>query len=141
MPDDRVLYRRIHQYKYQLMEPYEYRTDIVGKSGTVGDDWVVIDGDGMLKTKKGYAWDGPSGPTIDTRNFMRGSLVHDALYQLMRECILGQEHRRSADRLLQEICLADGMSRLRARLVYRAIRISGGRYAKPRKPAPIECAP
>jgi hypothetical protein len=40
---------------------------------------------GCGQESKGYAWNGPSGPTLDTRNFMRGSLVHDALYQLMRE--------------------------------------------------------
>ncbi len=27
----------------------------------------------------------PNGPTIETKTFMRASLVHDALYQLMRE--------------------------------------------------------
>lgn len=138
---ERIRYRRLHRYKYQLMEPYEFRTGIAGEPGAVGDGWVEIDSDGALKTKKGYAWDGPSGPTIDTKNFMRGSLVHDALYQLMRERVLGQKHRRSADRLLRSMCRTDGMSWPRATWVFLAVRICGWRHARPRKPAPDEYAP
>ena len=53
---------------------------------------------GHLIIKRSYAWDGPSGPTIDTKNFMRGSLVHDALYQLMRhEHLSSDEWRAVAD--------------------------------------------
>ena len=81
----------------------------------------------------GYAWDGPSGPTIDTKNFMRGSLVHDGLYQLMREGLLAhEEYRKSADDLLRDICVEDGMSKFRAWYVHRAVRISGGKSTKPR---------
>ena len=43
--------------------------------------------------EKDYAWDGPSGPTIDTSNSMRASLVHDVLYQAMREEGLAYEFR------------------------------------------------
>ena len=32
----------------------------------------------------GYAWDGASGPVIDTDGNLRGSLEHDATYQLLR---------------------------------------------------------
>ena len=49
------------------------------------------------------AGDGPSGPAIDTKNFMRASLVHDALYQLMRLGTLDKSRRQYADRLLQTI--------------------------------------
>jgi len=53
--------------------------------------YLKLDGDGQFEFSKGYAWDGPSGSTVDTLNFMRGSLVHDALYQLIRmEKILPQ---------------------------------------------------
>jgi len=68
---------------------------------------------------KGYAPDGPSGPTLDTANFMRGSLVHDTLYQLMREGLLNHNlPREAADRILQSLYREDGMLALRAWWVY-----------------------
>ena len=79
-------------YKYQLTEAYTVDilihpdADIHSNSG-----YIDLTAEGTLTIKKGYAWDGPSGPTVDTRNFMRGSLVHDALYQLMREGALDKE--------------------------------------------------
>ena len=85
------------------------------------------------QAEKGYAWDGPSGPAIDTKNFMRGSLVHDACYQLMREGLLPQDKRKPSDVLLWLICLDDGMSRTRADYVYHAVRTFAGRSARPRK--------
>jgi hypothetical protein len=64
------------------------------------------------RISKGYAWDGPSGPTIDTGNFMRGSLIHDALYQLMRTGNLPTSFRERADLLLRKTCIDDGMRRV-----------------------------
>ncbi len=91
----------------------------------------MINSDGKLLIKAGYSWDGPSGPTIDTRNFMQGSLVHDALYQLMRECIIEQSLRKGADEILRNICRKDGMSKIRAWWVYQGVRIGGASSAKP----------
>ena len=62
----------------------------------------------------GYGRDGPSGPTLDTRDFIRGSLVHDALYQLMREGLLDHSIHRE-----------DGMTALRAWWVYQGVRLFG----------------
>ncbi len=72
---------------------------------------------------KGYAWDGPSGLTIDTPNFMQGSLIHDALYQLMRLGFLDPKiWRQPADALLRRICLEDDMSEFRAWYTYHSVR-------------------
>ena len=62
---------------------------------------------------------------------MRGSLIHDALYQLMREKVLPQDVRDEADQILREICIQDGMSKLRAWWVYQAVKIGGAGAAKP----------
>ncbi len=75
-----------------------------------------------LKVYKRYAWDGPSGPTFDTKTFMRGSLFHDALCQLIGEGLLDKKYRKYADQLLRKICLEDGMSKFRAWYVYMAVR-------------------
>jgi len=104
-------------YKYQLYEHYEQSTAIIPDTD-IGSDishYIQLDTSGYLVITKGYAWDGPSGPTIDTKNFMRGSLVHDALYQLMRQGHLDRdEYRETADDLLRTMCREDGMSAIRA---------------------------
>jgi len=64
---------------------------------------------------------------------MRGSLIHDALYQLIRLGELPKELRIEADKVLKRACLADGMSRFRAWYVYKSVRMFGGGAIKPRK--------
>ena len=134
-----IQYRKIDNYKYQLMEKYVHETQwtLPIRVETSGK-WIALSKTGRLSLKRGYAWDGPSGPTIDTKNFMRGSLVHDACYQLMREKLLPQSKRKPADVLLWLICIEDGMSRTRADYVYHAVRIFAGRSARPaKKPKPV----
>lgn len=82
-----------------------------------------------MQISKGYCWDGPSGPTIDTDNFMRGSLFHDAWYQVMRENSYYRDFRDDADQLLMAMCLADGMHPWRARWVYWGVKTFGRRSA------------
>jgi Protein of unknown function (DUF1353) len=128
-------------YKYQLKENY---VSVIGiqLSSPIKTDYIELTAKEKLTIKKGYAWDGSSGPTIDTLNFMRGSLVHDALYQLMRERHLDKEkHREFADRLLQAICKEDGMTDLRAWWVYQGVRVGGDPSAGPANDKPIVRAP
>ena len=142
MPQTKACYRKLKNYKYQLMKDYPINIDIKGKSIPKG--FITLTTKGKLTIKNRYAWDGPSGPTFDTKSFMRGSLVHDALYQLMRERSLDhKKHRKYADDLLWEICRKDGMSKLRAILVYKAVRKFGGKSARPpkKKRDKIICVP
>ncbi len=128
-------------YKYQLKQSYSIQIEIKPKAA-VGTEYLSLTLDGLLTVKKGYAWDGPSGPAIDTLNFMRGSLVHDALYQLMRERFLDHDAcREPADRLLQGICKEDGMSTIRAWGVYHGVRLGGGPAADPANDKPLVRAP
>lgn len=128
-------------YKYQLKQDYITHIDFKPKS-QIKTKYIVLTKAGKLTIKHGYAWDGPSGPTIDTLNFMRGSLVHDALYQLMREGYLSNHrHREFADRLLQAMCKEDGMTSLRAWWVYQGVRLGGGPAADPANNKPVVKAP
>lgn len=115
-------------YKYQLAEDYQIQVDIIrSKDATdIVTEFIDLQKDGFLIIKKGYASDGASGITIDTKNFMRGSFVHDALYQLIRKGHLGTKWRLQADNELKRICREDGMSKLRSWYVYHAVR----RFAK-----------
>ena len=124
-------------YKYQLNQSYSIQTEIKPEE-VFETDYLSLSLDGLLTVKKGYAWDGPSGPTIDTLNFMRGSLVHDAFYQLMRGRFLDKEEwREPADRLLQSHCKEDGMSSIRAWVVYLGVRFGGGPSADPANAKPV----
>lgn len=127
-------------YKYQLVENFTLQIKIYSKDN-IDTRYMGLTNYGLLTIKAGYAWDGPSGPTIDTKNFMRGSLVHDALYQLMRNSHISQTHRKYADRLLRSICREDGMSRARAWWVYQGVRFAGGASTDPRSKKKILTAP
>jgi len=106
--------------KYQLAEDYEVMTPIQ-PVGTVRHGYITLQNSGLIQIEAGYMWDGPSGPTVDTPDFMRGSLVHDAFYELMREGKLSIKHRKAADKLLRFMCIEDGMEKLRAAWVYQAV--------------------
>ena len=128
-------------YKYQLKEAYKVVIDIK-PTKPIDTDYIKLDSEGTLTIAKGYAWDGPSGPTMDTLTFMRGSLVHDALYQLMRESYLDHNvYRDPADRILQKLCKEDGMSSLRAWWVYQGVRLFADPASDPSSGRPVVRAP
>lgn len=128
-------------YKYQLKEAYVLATSLRPEQA-IELDYLGLGPDGTLTIRKGYAWDGPSGPTIDTADFMRGSLVHDALYQLMREGHLDREvYRDVADRLLQALCIEDGMSKWMAWLVYQGVHRFANPASDPAHDRPVIRAP
>lgn len=135
---NRIAYR--DSYRYQLVADYRCKVSIL-PSDERSSNLLTLTDDGWLTIREGYAWDGPSGPTIDTPNFMRGSLVHDALYQMIRESLLDGSCREAADLELQRICIEDGMSRLRAWFVYQGVKFGGGPYADPAAEKPIMAAP
>jgi len=128
-------------YKYQLKEKYSV-TISIKPAAPIDTEYIDLDAEGTLTIAEGYAWDGPSGPTIDTLTFMRGSLVHDALYQLMREGKLDHiSNREAADRTLQKICKEDGMWSLRAWWVYHGVRLFADPAADPAEKRPVTRAP
>lgn len=128
-------------YKYVLAEDYHTQIAIYPRV-LIETDYVTLTRDGRLTIRAGYCWDGPSGPSIDTRTFLRGSLVHDVLYQLMRhQFLLPEEWRKTADQILQRICINDGMWLIRAWWVYFGVRFGGGPGSSRRGKKPILIAP
>lgn len=125
MIGDHIKYRS--GYKYSLWETYRVQTNLLGY--TVTHRLFALTPDGMLTIFEDYPWDGPSGPTIDTADFMRGSLVHDALYEMMRLGLLPQECFHLANLELHRICIEDGMSDFRAGYVLRGVESFGSAYA------------
>jgi len=127
----KIKYKKRRGFKYILYRETSYPTGIIPATESPDLSWAALDKNGLLTIRKGYTWDGPSGPAIDSSNFMRGSLIHDALYQLMREEVLPQSARKRADEILREICIEDGMSKARAWWVYSGVRAGAASAAKP----------
>lgn len=128
-------------YKHQLVE--EYRTilaDIgakepVGPAKDVETEYISYRRSGLFIIRKGYCWDGASGPTWDTSNVLRAALVHDALYQLIREGHLDNDYgftlwRKFADEQLRRILREDGTNRFRCWYWFWSLRWFGGFAAK-----------
>lgn len=126
-------------YKYQLHEDYKVIVGVLGQD--VNTEYIRLSKEGELLIRKGYAWDGPSGPTFDTEAFMRGALVHDALYQLMREELIAQSFRLVADDELKRMCKEDGMSSFRAWYVYKSVRQFSSFATSPKNKKEILIAP
>ena len=118
-------YRSLKHWKYELLEPMKCYVRIPTAARTEYIS-LYMKSTGfpqmILQVHDRYAWDGPSGPTIDTKTFMRGSLFHDALCQLIGEGLLDKKYRKYADQLLRQHCLEDGMSKFRAWYVYMCVR-------------------
>jgi len=123
-------YRVVKRYKYQLTESFNVDVDIL-PDVYIHTNFLDLSRHGDLIIKEGYAWDGPSGPTIDTESWMRGSLVHDALYQLLRLKLIDPRHKQYADDLMRRYCLEDGMCQFRAWYSHLAVKWFGGRVLKP----------
>lgn len=128
-------------YKYRLEQDHIEQLDI-HPLHTIYTEFAALEPDGQLTVYRGYAWDGPSGPAIDTQDFMRGSLVHDVLYQLIREGWLKDSvyFRKLADQILYQITREDGMSWIRANWVWLGVRYGGGPHVDPAHAKKIQSA-
>ena len=127
-------------YKYQLREDYSLRVSIIGEK--VDSDFIELSDNGLLSIRKGYAWDGPSGPTVATSACMRGSLIHDALYQCMRDYGLDRvKYKQVADTEFKKACSEDGMSWFRSCYFYYGVRIFGARSTETSGGYPVIIAP
>lgn len=137
MKGDKIKFRS--GYKYSLWDTYRVQIDIKGYS--VSHHLFDLSPDGWLEIHSDYPSDGPSGWTFDTKSFMRGAFVHDALYEMLRLGLLPHDpcfHLANLE--LKKICLEDGMWAWRAAYVFWAVERFGNASAA-LKPEPIMTAP
>lgn len=121
-------------YKHQTCQCHRFDTGIAGYEYDNG--FLMLKSDGCLLIKSGYAWDGASGPTWDTKSTMRASLLHDALYQLVAEDAIPFEEKFIADNHLYRLMIEDGAWELRAKLWLFAVNEFGRGLAKEANTAP-----
>lgn len=122
MMGDRLAYKE--GYKYRVQDDFSIFIELFGHD--IVTDYCTLSANGELTIFKGYSWDGAS-KAIDTISFRRGSLVHDCLYQLMREDELPFSCRDKADKILIAICDADGMWKIRQSWVLLGVKTFGAR--------------
>ena len=116
--------------KYQTTREYTSHVPILGYDVVSNDDWIRLESDGKLTLKRGYAWDGSSGPTIDTKTCMQASAEHDALSKLMRWELLPRSCKEEVDKRYHDKCLEDGMMKVKADLRVWVLRMVHS-YVKP----------
>lgn len=141
-------------YKYQLAEDFEVEVSwhLKPPNGDIRTEFVSLikrekfhgGYEIILRIKAGYAWDGPSGPMLDTPTAMTGSIIHDALYQLIREGHLPNEDditRHAADAEIRKYCKKVGMEWWRRWYMYRALRRWAAYAADPENKREVREAP
>ena len=130
MIDHRICYSS--GYKYQIRNDYIFRLPLYYPRDVVYEGDFLSVKNGYCTIHKGYAGDGPSGPTFDTKSFMRAAWQHDAIYQLIRMKVFPKECRDMADRQLVATCELDGMRWFRRKWVYFGLKYFGSAAAKPK---------
>jgi hypothetical protein len=141
-------------YKYWVTRPYRIKLDIhpskilyisfktVDLKGNIVEiPMVTLNPSGLLIVYPSYVWDGASGPTWDTKNSMIGSLIHDVIYQLIRLGFIDSNYKEYADKILHDLCEADGMYSCRARLWWLAVTLFGRNAIRPSSEHLEEVAP
>lgn len=123
-------YRKCRNYKFQLLADYVKLIDLY--SHEIETPFICLSTDGLLTIQKGYAWNGANA-IPDTLHTIEPSLVHDALYQLLREGELHKDYREYADKLMRDMCYTLGAARWYAWVIYQGLRVGGGPFAKYRK--------
>jgi len=134
-----------HGLKYQLTAPWWVETGMKGHAARIESHdkipWVELRSDGRLTMRFGWCFDGPSGPTHDTADFMGGAAGHDGWYDLLRHQRVAPHTRRFADWLLYALCRQNGMPFWRAAYVWAGVRLGATGAAKPSGGYKIEIAP
>jgi hypothetical protein len=129
-------------YKYQLRAGYRVVIPELADPTrpAIFTTWLELWPDGTMVFTPGYAWDGASGPTYDSKSSMRPSLPHDGGYQLIRMGLLDAKWRAALDSAFYRMCREDGMLAPRAWLWYQAVRIFAKPATDPAAESPDETA-
>jgi len=113
-------------YKYQLTRPYSVDTGIYPPENIEYPFFTLYES-GLLIVRVGYAWDGASGPTFDTKSSMRPSLVHDCFCQMAKDRRIDyKKYAPAYNALFKQMCIDDGMWSLRAAIWQAGVIIGRG---------------
>ena len=124
------------RHKYEAIKEFTTQTRVKGYE--IDHKYFRLNKDGLLFTKKGYACDGASGPTMDDKTNIHAGFAHDCLFQMLRMGKLAlnrfefNKNRKLSDLSFYDQLKRDGMPWLRRTYYYYAVRLFGRRHALPR---------
>lgn len=125
-------------YRYQTQEQMGVGISFRCPTFRLTGGWASADLQ-VLVIQPWYAWDGASFVLFKwfgtPMPWLVPSVVHDALYQAIRDGVLGRQYRNDVDRFFYDLLRARGVSWLVATVAYYCVRI-GGNFAV-RKTNPI----
>lgn len=99
--------------KFVVAETYIVDTPIKGYD--IRDEFFWLAPSGRLYLYPGLAWNGASGPTLDTDDCILASAVHDVFCWLMRDGRISYAlWQDTVNELFRQMCLDGGMWKFRA---------------------------
>jgi len=125
--------RKLINYKYKLEEDIAFSTGVLGFE--ISTKYIELKNHGVLVIRKGYMWDGVTGlPRFATdailKHTARGSLLHDAFYQLIRLRLLPAYLKHKIDLEMKKQFEFDGLNKTVASMFYQAVKNFGSQYCK-----------
>ena len=112
-------------FRYQVEEDFIIIIEDFRPDTTIINEFFEFYTDGTLLIKRGFAWDGPSGPTIDTKNGHVAAIVHDVFYRCIRKGYLPLSIKPISDKIFYKLLRKKGMFVLRAYLWYLGVKLFG----------------
>ena len=111
-------------WKFKLDAPYAYDLHFQ-VFDSIGSRWVSLLPRHLMLLASEYFWDGITGfpRWFQPRCMLRGSLIHDAGLQLIKEGLLSPTYRERFDEEFRLTCLEDGTPTWVANLAYNAVRL------------------
>ena len=120
-------------YKYELLDDFIAQIPVT-PGQVIEHEYYYLNTIGLLHIRRGYMWDGPSGPTYDSKGLMIGSLVHDVGYQMTRDGWFDIDQDRALwDQVYFDLIKRNGINPIRAWGHYRMLRRFGWKAALPDK--------
>ncbi len=121
-----VVYERIHGYKYRLLEQFQWYSEFL-KDESFEAPFFQCD-KGHCTAFKGYAWDGVSGPAVDTKKTKIPGLKHDISYQAIRLGLIDKKYKSDIDKQFHDDLERGKVSRFIADIYYRGVRWFGSMW-------------
>lgn len=115
----------IDGFKYQVVNEFVIIIKDFKPSCNIIDEFCEFYTDGTLVIKRGFAWDGASGPTFDTKNSFIPSIVHDVFYRFIRKGFLDISVKTIADDIFYKMLRANGMCFIKAFMWYLGVHFFG----------------
>ena len=123
-------------FKYQIAEDLILQTSFRPESN-IYSDFCCLTMNGELLLKRGFAWDGASGPVVDRKSNMIAGAGHDGLYRLMRKGLLDHNLWPEADAMFAKWLKDNGAWALTIKIDSLGLKIANGAAANPSNKAKV----